>query len=78
MKKLNIRSLVFGLLLMASISSYSYLTIVSAQNNEDSNSFYVPVQESELEAEEKEIYLPDVEIVNRAIEVVTRLGISKS
>lgn len=71
MKKWNTRLIVITFLALASIVSYTYLNQASTQ--QQSNPLYTPFQEEE-EMKEHEIFLPDVELINKAIEAGRRLS----
>jgi hypothetical protein len=71
MKKFNIRLIAISFLILVSIISYSYLVGVASSSQTPANSIYTPVEE---EASENEIYLPDVEMVNKLIEAGKRLS----
>jgi len=57
MKKANIRTILFSLLILLSISSYTYLTSVT--------SIDTTTKATEIEETEKNIYLPDVALIQK-------------
>ena len=76
MKKLNSRSILFILLVAASIVSYIYLNTVSVENLQSTAEIEAVEADKELEgldAQQKEIFLPDVRILKKAIDTGRRL-----
>jgi len=70
MKKRNIRFIAVAVLLTASIFSYSYLSYISAQDEEAASEVYSPADEEA----QGEVYLPDVELVKKIIDAGKRLS----
>ena len=70
MKKLNIRIIILTLFAIASIGSYTYMNHISQV--QQPTPLYSPAEEEEMQ--EKEIFLPDVELMNKIIEAGKRLS----
>ncbi|MFK7984367.1 MAG: hypothetical protein AB8G86_30630 [Saprospiraceae bacterium] len=69
MKKLKTKLIAFAFLTFASLSAYAYLSLVSA-TQPDNKSLYSVGQDT---PEEQELYLPDVEAVNKLLEAGEKL-----
>ena len=69
MKKLKTKLIAFIFLAIASISAYSYLSLVSPTPMEE-NSLYSVGKDT---PEEQDLYMPDVEAVNKLIEAGKKL-----
>ena len=69
MKKLKTKLIAFTFLAIASVSAYTYLSVVSA-NQTDDKSLYSVGKDT---PEEQELYLPDVEAVNKLLEAGKKL-----
>ena len=69
MKKLKTKLIAFTFLAFASFSAYAYLSLVSA-TQPDNKSLYSVGQDT---PEEQELYLPDVEAVNKLLEAGKKL-----
>ena len=69
MKKLKTKLIAFTFLAFASLSAYTYLSFVSASQTEN-KSLYSVGQDT---PEEQELYLPDVEAVNKLLEAGKKL-----
>ena len=76
MKKLNSRSILFILLVAASIVSCIYLNTVSIERLESTANMEAVEEDKDIEgldAQQKEIFLPDVRILKKAIDTGRRL-----
>jgi len=69
MKKLKTKLIAFIFLAIASISAYSYLSLVSITQTEE-KSLYSVGQDT---PEEQELYMPDVEAVNKILKAGKKL-----
>ena len=69
MKNLKTKLIVFIFLAIASVSAYTYLNVISPTPS-DENSLYSVGKDT---PEEQELYLPDVEAVNKIIEAGKKL-----
>lgn len=75
MKKFNFRLIFCSLLMVSSLSSYIYLSTVSSQQSSLSttNQLLQIVTEEQPVEEQKDIYLPDVDILKKAFELTRRM-----
>ena len=69
MKKLKTKLIPFIFLAIASISAYTYLSIISSTQAEDKSSYSV----GKDTPEEQELYMPDVEAVVKILEASKKL-----
>jgi len=69
MKNIRTKLIAFTFLAIASISAYSYLSLVSSTQT-DNKPLYSVGQDT---PEEQELYLPDVEAVNKLLEAGKKL-----
>ena len=70
MKNLKTKLIAFIFLAIASVSAYTYLSIVPTQTEE--KPLYSVGQET---PEEQELYMPDVEAVNKILEAGKKLKV---
>ena len=64
MKKSNIRTFLFLLLTLLSIASYTYMYVASLKTNAPIKTSEIKAETPEIEAE-KNIYLPDVVLIQK-------------
>ncbi len=69
MKIVKTKLIAFTFLAIASISAYSYLSVVSSTQTEEKPLYSV----GQDTPEEQELYLPDVEAVNKILEAGKKL-----
>lgn len=72
MKKITTRTVLFSLLLMASAASYIFLNIASWEHDRRHSEQEIPLDE-ELEAEQKKLFLPDVQVLKKIVETGRKL-----
>ena len=66
MKKVNYRSIIMAVLMVASLSSYIYLTSVKFSNKADIG---IEFKIDDAKEKEAEIYMPDVELVKKIFSI---------
>lgn len=69
MKNLKTKLIVFIFLAIASVSAYTYLNVISPTPSDESPLYSI----GKDTPEEQELYLPDVEAVNKIIEAGKKL-----
>lgn len=66
MKKVNIRSVFMALIMVASLASYIFLSSIQTDLLEETA---IELESVQVEESASEIFMPDVELVKKAIEV---------
>jgi len=69
MKNLKTKLIAFTLLAIASVSAYTYLSVISSTQSAEKPLYGI----GQDTPEEQELYLPDVEAVNKLIEAGKKL-----
>ena len=72
MRKLSTRSILLICLIIVSLSSYIYLNTVSVEANSPTSEELLPQSEEEVDTEKRELLLPDVEFIKKALETGKR------
>ena len=72
MKKSGTRTVLFCLLIAASLSSYIYLSVLSAHPGANAPAEIEKYAE-DIEAEDAKIILPDIHLIKKAVETGKRL-----
>ena len=75
MKRTRTRSTLFGILIAVSLCSYLFLNVVNLQTqpldvNQDTE---LQVAEEEIDAQQREIYVPDVALLQKILETTRKL-----
>lgn len=73
MKKSATRTVLFCLLIAASLSSYIYLSVLSAHPGANAPAAELEKYEEDMEPNEAEIILPDIHLIKKVVDTGKRL-----